>query len=254
MLLLHGWMFGADTNWHPAYGALRDAGLRVVALDHRGHGRGLRTPQPFRLTDCADDAAALVQELGCGPVIAAGYSMGGPIAQLLTRRHPELVSGIVLCATATDWTEPRMRLLWRMMGLLQLLLSLFPIALWRRAFRSWGAADSPQTTWLVSELSRGSARDLAEAGRELGRFDSRSWVGELAPPGAVVVTSRDRSVPPRKQLELARLLSAPTFDVPADHFAVTDTTAQFNAALLAAIGAVRAAGAGAGEPARSAAG
>ena len=62
--------------------------FNVVALDHRGHGRGLQSDEPFRLADCADDVAALVDELGLGPVIVVGYSMGGPIAQLLWRRHP----------------------------------------------------------------------------------------------------------------------------------------------------------------------
>src|SRR3954451_6697722 len=83
VLLLHGWTFGADTNWFTMYGPLQHAGYRVVALDHRGHGRGLRSSDPFRLTDCAADAAGVVRELGAGPVVAVGYSMGGPIAQLL---------------------------------------------------------------------------------------------------------------------------------------------------------------------------
>src|SRR5690349_23831945 len=47
-----------------------------------------------RLADCADDAAALLETLGTGPVIAVGYSLGGPVAQLLWKRHPDLVSGL----------------------------------------------------------------------------------------------------------------------------------------------------------------
>ena len=54
----------------------------------------------FRLADCADDLAALLDVLATGPVLVAGYSMGGPVAQLLSRRHPERVAGLVLCATA----------------------------------------------------------------------------------------------------------------------------------------------------------
>ena len=56
VLLLHGWMFQSDLNWFRTYGPLADAGYRVLAVDHRGHGRGLRTPEPFRLVDCAHDA------------------------------------------------------------------------------------------------------------------------------------------------------------------------------------------------------
>ena len=72
----------------------------MVAPDLRGHGRGIRSRRPFRLEDCADDLAALVEQLGCGPVVVVGYSMGGLVAQLLWRRHPDLVAGLVLCSTA----------------------------------------------------------------------------------------------------------------------------------------------------------
>ena len=39
-MLLHGWMVSADLNWCGAYGELAAAGYRVLAIDHRGHGRG----------------------------------------------------------------------------------------------------------------------------------------------------------------------------------------------------------------------
>ena len=38
------------------------------------------------------------------PATFVGYSMGGPIAQLIWRRHPDRVAGLVLCATAADFT------------------------------------------------------------------------------------------------------------------------------------------------------
>src|SRR6202022_4608662 len=44
-------------------------------------------------------------ELGIERAIAVGYSMGGPIAQLLWHRHPEKVAGLVLCATARNFTN-----------------------------------------------------------------------------------------------------------------------------------------------------
>src|SRR3954470_13108295 len=99
VLLLHGLLASGGLNWFQAFAPMSEH-FRVVALDHRGHARGLRTRSRFRLADCADDAAALIEALGTGPVIAVGYSMGGPIAQLLWKRHPELVAGLVLCATS----------------------------------------------------------------------------------------------------------------------------------------------------------
>jgi pimeloyl-ACP methyl ester carboxylesterase len=239
VLLLHGWTVSADLNWEPSYGALVQAGYRVIAVDHRGHGRGLRTPAPFRLIDCAADAAGALRTIGCGPAIAVGYSMGGPIAALTARDHSEVVSGVVLCATACHWREARLRLFWRTMGLLRLSVSLFPLQTWRWALRRWGYPDGPRTTWAASELARGSARDLAEAGRELSRFDSRPWIGRLPQPVAVVLTTRDTAVPPRKQRELAAASRAPVFEVASDHFAPSAAKQAFNAALLRALDAVQ---------------
>jgi 3-oxoadipate enol-lactonase len=238
LLLLHGWMFQSDLNWFRTYGPLAEAGYRVLAIDHRGHGRGLRAPGPFRLEDCAADAAAVVRELGIGPVTAVGYSMGGPIAQLMARDHPDTVRALVLCATAPDWTERYMRRLWKAMGGLRLVLNLFPTSAWRGALRAGGFKDNQTTTWIASELSRGSSRDLAEAGRELGRFDSRPWVGALDIPAAVVVTARDRSVPPRKQRELAERLRATRIEDQGDHDSVVVRGREFAAVLIDALAAV----------------
>jgi 3-oxoadipate enol-lactonase len=243
VLLLHGWMFAADLNWHTVYGALHDAGYRVVAMDHRGHGRGLRTADPFRLADCAADAAAVLRALDAGPAIAVGYSMGGPIAQLLARDHPEAVSGLVLCATAMDWQDWYMKGLWRSMGAIRLWLGLFPMRAWRWLLRAGRLPAGPERDWSAAELSRGSSVDLAEAGRELSRYDARPWIARLRDvPSAVVVTTRDRSVLPRKQRRMARALGAPTFDVRGDHFAVTIERDAFRAALIAALASVRGAG------------
>ena len=234
VLLVHGWMFPSDLNWLRSYRPLQRAGYRVLAMDLRGHGRGLRSGEAFRLTDCADDAAAVLEVLGVGPVLAVGYSMGGPVASLLARRHPERVAGFVLCATALDWSDPRQKLAWRGMGGLRLLLGLFPRGVWQTGMRMAGAPSS-ESNWVASELSRGSARDLAEAGRELGRFDSSAWVGDLPQPAAVVVMTRDRLVPPGKQRALAAALSVEPLLLDADHDACAQEAPRFVAVLLQAL-------------------
>ena len=52
VLLLHGWTASADLNFFAAYAGLAES-YRVVALDLRGHGRGMRSAEPFSLEDCA---------------------------------------------------------------------------------------------------------------------------------------------------------------------------------------------------------
>ena len=115
VLLLHGWTASSDLQFFTAYEALADR-CSFIGIDHRGHGRGLRSPDTFTLEDAADDAAAVVRQLGVGRVVAVGYSMGGPIALHLTRRHPDVVAGIVVQATALEWSGTRReRALWRVL-------------------------------------------------------------------------------------------------------------------------------------------
>jgi 3-oxoadipate enol-lactonase len=240
VLLLHGWMFAADTNFFPVYEALQAAGYRVIALDHQGHGRGLRTAAPFRLAECAADAAAVLRTLRAEPAVVVGYSMGGPIAQLMARDHPGSVAALVLCATAQDWQDWWMKGFWRSMALLRLWFGVIPIGVWRRLLAFFRIPGGPTRDWVAAELSRGSSVDLAEAGRELSRYDARPWIAALrALPAAVVVTTRDRGVLPRKQRKLAKALGARTFEVKGDHFAVAVRPDAFRRALLEALAAVR---------------
>jgi 3-oxoadipate enol-lactonase len=236
VLLLHGWMFHADLNWWPVYESLAGAGLRVLAIDLRGHGRGLRSTDAFSLEDCAADAAALVEHLGCGPVTAVGYSMGGPVAQLMARHHPEQVRAMVLCATAQEWQGKLMSVFWKSMGATRLWLGLFPVKAWDLLLKGARVPVGSHREWLAAELSRGSSIAIAEAGRELSRYDARPWLMDLADlPSAVVLTSKDRSVPPRKQRALAEALGAKTFEVKADHMAVVTQQDAFRRALLGAL-------------------
>ena len=241
VMLLHGWMVTADLNWHGAYDALVDAGYRVLAIDHRGHGRGLRAMAPFRLADCAADAAAVLRELDAAPAVVVGYSMGGAIAQLMARDHAEVMSGLVLSGTCQHFQDPETRRLWKWMGVIGLSLGLAPRQFYRVWFRNAKIRLDESTAWLLSELMRHEARDIAEAGRELSRFDSRPWLASLTrPPAAMVLTGRDQMVAPAKQRELAQAAGATVFEVAIDHLEVADRTDLYNPALISAVAAVAA--------------
>jgi pimeloyl-ACP methyl ester carboxylesterase len=240
VMLLHGWLATADMNWCGAYADLIEAGYRVLAIDHRGHGRGLRSMAPFRLADCAGDAAAALRALDASPATVVGYSMGGAIAQLVAREHPDVASGVVLSGTAQHWQEAESKRVWRTMGAFGLVLSVAPRLSFGAGFKRAGLTDPSSTAWALGEMMRHSARDVAEAGRELGRFDSRSWLSSVNVPAAVVVTSRDSAVSPRKQRELADALHANVFEAPIDHLEVTTRGDLYNGPLIDAIRSVEA--------------
>jgi pimeloyl-ACP methyl ester carboxylesterase len=221
VLLLHGWTASADLNFFAAYASLAES-YRVIALDLRGHGRGMRSMEPFSLEDCADDAAALLEQLGAGRVIVVGYSMGGPVGLLLARRHREQVAAVVMQATALEWRRAvRERAVWRLLPVLDLSLrfgvgSVFAERVLRQAVK-----EAPELTdyrpWLAAESRRATARDLVAAGRALSRYDARPWADQLDVPAAMLVTTHDRLVRPAKQRELAKALRASVLEIGADH-------------------------------------
>jgi 3-oxoadipate enol-lactonase len=240
-MLLHGWMVTADLNWHAAYDPLVQAGYRVLAIDHRGHGRGVRAMAPFRLEDCAADAAAVLRALGIARTVVVGYSMGGVIAQLLVRDHPDVVAGVVLSGTCQHFQDPQTRRVWKWMGIVGVTLGLAPRQAYRAGFRRSGITLDERSAWWLSELMRHEARDVAEAGRELGRFDSRPWLASLRRlPAAMVLTGRDAMVAPVKQRELAQAIDAAVFEVPLDHLDIADRADIYNPALLDAVSAAAA--------------
>ena len=139
---------------------------------------------------------AVIRALGVAPVIVYGYSMGGAIAQLIAHNHPDVVSGLVLSGTAQHWQEDELRRSWKAMPLVGFGLSMAPNRGWRAALKRKGMRPGARMAWVHSEMTRHSARDIAEAGRELGRFDSRPWLRPFGFPTAVVLTTEDDAVPP----------------------------------------------------------
>ncbi|HKY14192.1 MAG TPA: alpha/beta hydrolase, partial [Microthrixaceae bacterium] len=210
VLLIHGWMASGGLNWFQAFTPLSKH-FRVVAPDLRGHGRGIKNWRRFRLSDCADDCAAIIDELGTGPVIVVGYSLGGPVAQLLWRRHPDKVAGLVLSATSDSFI-PGIQQRVVFVGMMaaaagttrtgQFLMTV-PAAFGRQIpLRGSGRPDTFRR-WAPQEFQRHDLRMVFEAGNAIATFSSRRWIRHVDVPTAVLVTTRDRAVLPVSQLRLA---------------------------------------------------
>jgi 3-oxoadipate enol-lactonase len=234
-VLLHGLGATGALNWFAAFGPLGRR-FRVLAPDHRGHGRGLRSPAHFSLEDCADDVVALADQMGIDTFIPVGYSMGGPIAQLLWHRHPERVDGLVLCATSRDfrgrWHE---RVQFAGLGLVVSGLRLAPLPAMERLGEQIPEelVDPASRRWALDELRRHDVRSVLEAADTLGRFSSRDWIGGIDVPVSVVVTSQDRLVPPRRQVKLADAIpSAVIHVVEGTHLAAGTDPDEFADALV----------------------
>lgn len=221
VVLLHGWGATADLNFNSVYSTLGQR-WRVVAPDHRGHGGGIRSEKPFSLIDCADDVAHLIRHLNLAPVTALGYSMGGPIAMLLADRHPELVTGLVLCATASHFGNNRLR---------------------RAALSGLGAAgllcrSLPESIRTIGHHIP-DVTNIVQAGGELAAFEATRWLDRLRLPTAVVVTANDHLVPPSDQAMLAAgIPGASTIVCEGDHDVCFRHPRRFSVAIEEAVATV----------------
>jgi 3-oxoadipate enol-lactonase len=233
VLLLHGWTASGDLQFFSAYEALARE-CSFITIDHRGHGRGLRRPEHFELEDVADDAAALLVHLGVGPVIVVGYSMGGPVGMLLTRRHPQLVRAIVMEATALEWCSSLLdRVRWKTARIIGPLLRSVAYQRWLthgiRRLLGKGHPLQVYVPWLSGEMRRNDPQSIVQAGQALSRYDARPWASELGKPAASLITTQDRLVRPRKQRALAEALGAEIRELQGDHISAWEHPTEFAA-------------------------
>ncbi len=206
VVLLHALGTTAHLSWAMAFTELSRT-HRVVTLDQRWHGRGIRSPR-FTFADCADDVVALLDELGVERAIIAGYSMGGAIAQLVWHQHPDRVAGLVLCSTARNFRGlTREKLFFPVLTAVtqtmagHALTRVEQLAATLPEVPSMDRSDP--AAWGKAEFRSTSAWTFPEVLGELGRFNSASWIGEVDVPTAVVVTEKDHTIPQRRQRKLA---------------------------------------------------
>ncbi|CAN5278063.1 hypothetical protein BH09ACT12_BH09ACT12_19870 [soil metagenome] len=206
VVLLHGLATTAYLSWFTALGSLSQH-YRVVTFDLRWHGRGLRGDS-FRVADCADDVAAVLDHLDIDRAVLAGYSLGGAVAQETWHRHPERVAGLVLCSTAGSWAvERHEKLFFPVLGAVMVPLARLAVAAVERRASSLPDLPSFDTTnlaaWGLAELRSTSGWTTPHVVSELGRFDSSPWIGGVDVPTAVVVTEKDGAIPAARQRALA---------------------------------------------------
>jgi pimeloyl-ACP methyl ester carboxylesterase len=241
VMLLHGFGATARLNWGRCFETLSQD-FRVLSLDQRGHGRGLRTRR-FSLEECADDAVHAAGELGVRRFIAVGYSMGGPVAALAWRRHPKRVQGLVLCATARHFaSRPVARAARATLPLAAAAARLVPGAVHRMMLqRMVLRIEHPRLRERIREELLGhEPATLIQAAEALTRFSSHDWIGKVDVPTAVVVTTRDELVPAPRQRKLAGSIpDAEVFEVAGGHDACV-RSAEFAPVLLRACRAVSA--------------
>jgi pimeloyl-ACP methyl ester carboxylesterase len=165
--------------------------------------------------------------------------MGGPIAQLVWRRHRDRVAGLVLCATAADFTKtPDHWVLVRALEEVRRVTQMIPRSVRLRVARpvlGGLVADPEVRSELLGAISSHEEQAIDDAGREIRLFRSTDWIGAVDVPVIVVVTQRDRLVRPALQRQLAALIpGSRTIEIDAAHLAAFTKPDLVAAAVTAA--------------------
>ncbi|HTZ62684.1 MAG TPA: alpha/beta hydrolase [Solirubrobacteraceae bacterium] len=94
VVLLHG-LAGHGGEWAESASWLTEH-HRVIAIDARGHGNSEHVPEDVSRAAHVADTAFVIEELGLGPVILVGQSLGGHTAFLTAAANPDLIRALVV--------------------------------------------------------------------------------------------------------------------------------------------------------------
>ena len=247
VLLLHG-IGGGRQAWGdgPAStgATLAAAGHSVLALDLPGYGLSPPTVSDA-LADLADLAhmaravQQLIHQLGAGPMVLVGHSMGGMVAQLLVALAPQTVCGLVLASTSPafgkpggDWQQAflqsRCAPLDAGLGMAGLAAQLVP------------SMVAPHTPASVQQAAQAVMAAVPEATYRsvlaaLVPFDQRANLARISMPTLVITGEYDHAAAPEVSRRMAATIpGAQCVIVPgAGHLLPIESPAAFNAALLA---------------------
>jgi 3-oxoadipate enol-lactonase len=181
--------------------------FRCVTFDFRGQGKSEVTAGGYDMDTLSDDAAALIEALGCAPCHFVGLSMGGFIGMRLAARRPELVRSLVLIETSADpepaANVPRYRLLGgivRVLGTLGMRLVMPRVMriMFGRTFLEGPAREADRRVWRergMANRPRGIVRALDGV---IERKPIYNELGKIALPTLVMVGDEDVATVPAK--------------------------------------------------------
>lgn len=238
-LLLIAGFSGNTTGWLPVQPALAEH-FTLIMFDNRGAGRSCVPPGPYTIAQMADDAAALLENLGVNRTHVLGSSMGGMIAQELALRHPERVAKLILNVTAARPTPALMRFLeasvWAIEHGMPPADRAFWVLPWMASPAIMTAHERVMQTLAVQQANPYPAPDagmIAQA-QAIMAHDVLDHVGQIAAPTLVLSAAEDILTPAAGGRELAEAIPGAQFQLlpRGAHVTAAEYPGEVSAAML----------------------
>lgn len=217
LLFLAG--LGCDRDFWGPHVPLLSARASAITPDNRGSGESPAPPGPYTAREMADDALALLDELGVEGAHVAGHSLGGMVALEMALAAPSRVLSLVLAATAA---RPHPRTvsclevaagLWEAGCAPEMLVRTF--LTWTTSGRCLGDGEFVRRA-VAAQLAPRAPQPLeawkAQAAAVTG-FDARGRLGALRCPTLVVAGEEDVLVPLASVRELASEIPGAVLEV-----------------------------------------
>ena len=205
--------------------------LRIVRLDHRGHGRSPVPPGPYEIADLGRDVLELMDSLEIERASYCGLSIGGMVGIWLGANAPERIERLVLVCTsahlppAEGWAERATKV--RAAGTVGVVAD----AVVARWLTPAYAEEHPE---LVAELRAmlvaTDPTGYAECCGAIERMDLRDELGRITAPTLVISAAGDEATPPEHQRLIAASIPGARLErvEPAAHLAAVERPARVN--------------------------
>jgi pimeloyl-ACP methyl ester carboxylesterase len=193
----HG-MLWDRTLFAPQIAVLKSR-YRCIAYDHRGQGRSADdTVNAISMETVTEDAAALIEKLGVGPVHFCGLSLGGIVGMRLAISRPDLIRSLVLLDTTADPEPYRLKymvlcFIVRYFGLRFVHKAVMQALYGKTALNDPARAEERQA-W-EQQLSANRSSIWRAANGVVARKSIQGELGKIAVPTLVAVGDEDVGTP-----------------------------------------------------------
>jgi 3-oxoadipate enol-lactonase len=209
VLLVMGMAF-ASSAWDTLPAALAER-FRVITYDNRGTGASPLPRGFFRMSDLADDAAAVLDAAGVARAHVFGISMGGMASMELALRHRARVQSLVLGATFAGYRKS-------VKPSLRVMKAVFASALFAKnaaehvapvlVSKETYASESERERFAVwlSKVGRAAPRTVLRQMIAVSRHACEARLAQLDVRTMVITGTADALVPARNSSMLAKLI------------------------------------------------
>jgi len=176
VVLLHGLASNARI-WDGVASRLAGAGLRVVALDQRGHGASEQPGSGYDFATLGRDLSAALAALGIERPVLAGHSWGANVALQFAADRPGTLAGLALVDGAllgvAEWAGPTLDEARRRLAPPRFAV---PLADWLARAGRFDAGGSGGQPWVRDYLRAGVDVDDQGVARSRFQFDNHMQV------------------------------------------------------------------------------